>query len=826
MRRFFAFIVLAITILTISIANIPSIAQGMNQGIEFKGGFEILYQVLDQDGEEFVDSDKASATASASEVISNRIDIAGVKNPQISIEGTDMVRVTIASKNESETASIRELLASNAEITFRDVNDNLLATAGELLQDNGAGLDYQDGSPVVSLKIKDTDLWTEMTTYISGLSDGSNRIVIWLGFEEKYAETNSYGFTGDSYSTVSNNPEAAGKMVSDATVSQTFYSDVIITGSFSAETAQTMANLIAAGTIDFTLKEISVTSVGAAYGSNAFNQSLIAGAIGLGAVAVLMIIFYGIAGVVSAISLVAFVVLILFGFNWLGGEYGPDTIAATVIAIGMAVDANIITFERIKDELYKGKSLRRAFSEGTTKSLSSIMDGNITTLIAAVSLYLFGTRTVKGFATMLIISIFFTVIVMVFISKGLLSLLCQSQFFQNKKNWFGVRNKDIPDVNKGESQHFFGHFAKVDFNKKGKWIALGTSSFAVLGLVVILIMKLATGSGLNLGIQFSQGTKLYYMTADSSMSTVEDVKNFFLTNEDITVVPDQVIVGTTETEVSDAILSLYKTDLDAMNAKIDGNTLTLYTVSCSFKTELNQDVMTAINAYFGTDHDTYLDIYDSGFTLNFVSPIVAASTVKNALYSLSIAVVFIILYIAWRFKWTFSISAIIPLIHDALFMLAFFAIFRIEVNIEFISAVLAIIGYSVNDTIVEFDRVRENIVDSEKKQLTPDERYDIVNKSLQQTIGRSIMTTVSTLLTVIALLIFGSSASTNFNIAMLVGLIAGTFSSVCLAPWIWLRLEVLRDKIKAYRKAKKDARVKVESGEPEEYIFYGINDYK
>ena len=826
MRRLFAFIVLAIAVLTISVINIPTIAQSMNQGIEFKGGFEILYEVLDQDGEEIPDKDKASAVESAAEVVSSRIDIAGVKNPQISIEGNDMVRVTIASKNEAETTEIRELLTSNAEITFRDVDDNLLATATELLQDNGAQLDYQDGSPVVSLKIKDTELWTQVTTYISNQTSPDNHVVIWLGFVEKYDEKNSYGYSGDSYATSANNPEAAAKIISDASVSQVFYGDVVISGSFDADAAQKMANLIKAGTIDFTLKEISVTSIGAAYGSNAFNQSLIAGMISLIAVGILMIVYYGLSGLVSAISLVVYVVLILFGFNLLEGEYGPDTIAATVIAIGMAVDANIISFERIKDELYKGRSLRRAFAEGNKKSLSSILDANITTLIAAFSLYLFGTRTVKGFATMLVISIFFTIIVMVFVSKFMLSLLCQSQFFQNRKNWFGVRNRDIPDVAKGESQRYFGKFSKVDFNKQGKVVSSVTCSFIAVGFIFMLIFQLATGSAVNLGLQFSNGTKLYFKTADASFATTQQVTNFFQNTENINVTPSQVIIGNDEVEVSDAILSMYKTELENINATLNENTLTLHTVSVSFKYELDSETMAAINEYFLADKETYADLYDSSFTLNFVSPIVAAATVKNAIYSIIIALAFIIIYVAWRFKWTYSISAIAALIHDALFTLAFFAVFRVEINIEFVSAILAIIGYSINDTIVEYDRVRENIAETQKKRLTPAERYDVINKSLRQTVGRNVMTSVTTLMTVVSLLIFGSSASTNFNIAMLAGLTVGTFSSIYLAPLIWLRLEILRDKIKVRTDARKAAKPKVVSNEPEEYIFYGINDFK
>ncbi len=825
MRRLFAFIVLAISILAFSIANIPSITDNMNQGIEFKGGFEILYQVKDVDGEEFSANEKANATEAAAEVVSSRIDIAGVKNPLIAIEGDDYIRVTIASKNENETSDVRDLITSNAEITFRDVNDKLLATASDLLLENGATLDYNEGSPVVALKIRDTDLWGKITEDISTRTNTSDRrIVIWLGFEEEYKEENDYGFEGDSYSQVNQNPEAANKIISDASVNQAFYSDVVITGSFTDELAAKMANLIKAGTIDFQLEEISVSSIGATYGSEAFNSSLVAGLIGIIAVSILMIGVYGLAGLASAIALILYIVVTLWGFNLLEGEYGPDTIAATVIAIGMAVDANIISFERIKEELYKGKSLRKAFSEGNTKSLSSIIDANATTLIAAISLYLFGTRTVKGFATMLVLSIVFTVIIMVFFARAIVSLLMQSKFFKGKENWFGVKKEDLPDLDKGETRKQFGPFAKIPFMKFAPKISIANGGIIVVGLIFILIFSLATGKGLNLGIQFSEGTKLYFKTADPAYSSVEKVEEIF--QNEFNVNADQIVIGNDEIEVSDAMLSIYSNKLDEIGASVDGESLKVYTVSVNFKSQLDNETMDEINDYFMLDKEEYADLYNNGFTLNFVSPIVAAATVKNAMYSLAMACIFIIIYVAWRFKWTYSLASIIALVHDSLMMVAIFAIFRIEVNIEFVSAVLAIIGYSINDTIVLFDRVRENINEMDKKQITHEDRKQIVNSSLQSTTMRAIMTTVSTLLPVIALLIFGSNSSVNFNIAMLVGLVFGTLSSVFIAPFMWLRLEILHDKISAKIKTKKANKVEVISNEPEEYVFYGINDFK
>jgi SecD/SecF fusion protein len=823
MRRFIAFIILGITLLTLAAINIPGIGDNMNQGIEFKGGFEILYQVLDQNGTEYNDNEVASAVAAASEVISNRIDIAGVKNPLITIEGRDSIRVTVASRSEQETREIRNLLTSNAEITFRDVNDRLLATADQLLEENGARLDYNEGQPVVALDIKDTALFEQITAFISGQASAEQRrIVIWLGFQESYPQgANELGFTGDKYSEISRNPDAAGKIVSDATVNQTFFDDVIITGSFSAETAKKMADLILAGTIDFSLREISVSSIGASYGDEAFNRSLIAGIIGLSLVGALMIYLYGIAGIASAITLFIYVLVTLIAFNLLKGEYGPDTIAATVIGIGMAVDANIIMFERIKDELFKGKSLRTAFYEGTRKSLSSIIDANITTLIAGFALYFFGTRTVKGFATMLIISLFFTMVIVVLLAQIMVSLVAQSQYFQDKPQLFGAKKKFIPDLSKGETRKNFNVFEKFDYFKYIRKMLIVPLSIFGIGIIAFGGFGLATGSPLNLGLQFSEGTKLYTRTINPNFDTVEEVYNFFENDPIINSRPDLVIVGSETISLTPIEIELNRNLL--AGAELDGLDLKVYTVSVNYKRQLDNDTIDYINELFYADSDKYAEIFPSNYTLNFVSPIVAQQTVRNAFYALLIASLLIIVYVAWRFKFSYAVSAIIALIHDALIAFFFFTIFRIEINIEFVSATLAIIGYSVNDTIVTFDRLRENVNEFDGPKLTHDDRVKLANKSLQETVLRSVITTISTLLTVLALLIFGSRASINFNIAMLIGLTAGTYSSVFIAPYFWVLLEDLLEKFRAKYSLNK-VKVEKKSNEPEEYTFYGIND--
>lgn len=830
MRKLYAYIVAVVTLLVLSIVSLPTIVNEMQTGIEFKGGFEITYQVLDSEGSEYGSAeDKQSARDSALEVVANRLDISGVKSVGITASGDDGIVITVASKSEKETQDLRQLLTSNAVITFRDSSDNLLATADEVLKENGARLDYQDGSPVVGLSISDTNKWYDITSRVSMSQD--KMMVIWVGFEDGV----------DSYS----NQDSQGKIISAATVNQAFYGDVIITGSFDASSAQQMANLIKAGSIDFQLVELSVNSIGASYGENAFQSSLLAGAIGIGAVSILMIALYGIAGFTSVISLILFVVATLLVFNMMNGEYGPDTIAATVISIGMAVDSAVISFERMKDELRKGKNLSKSFSEGNTKSLSTILDANITTLIAAFALYIFGTRTVKGFAIMLIISTFITMVIMVGFNKALLSLVCNCKFFEDKITWFGVKKDQISDHTKPDSKPFVGFFEKIKFSKLFKYFERGFGAIMGVGVVAAIVFQLIFGNGftsfgaMNLGINFSEGTKIYFQTIDSTFATEESTKNFFIevvaantTADEKDIIPDKIVIGSGEKiEFNDTDKAYYKETLEKYNAYTESNTLPVYTVSITYKHELDDETMDYLDTYLNEmmddlwDYDLEDGILDISYSgINFVSPIVGTKTVQNALYSLVFASLFIILYVALRFKLSYSISAIYALAHDALIILFIFIIFRIEIDIEFVSAVLAIIGYSVNDTIVIFDRIRELQNEDSNPRVDLQDRLNYADKALQNTCGRSIITSITTILTVIALLIFGSEASINFNIAMMIGLVIGAFSSLSVAPSLWVKLDTKFAAIAENWKKKRASKPKHESNEVEEYTFFGIND--
>ena len=791
MRRIYAFVVLIMTLLASALLTFPSLQANMIPGIEFKGGFEILYEIAPKAGSNS-NVTLEDLVASAAETIVRRVDIAGVKNPQVAIEGDNRVRVTVAASSEEAAQSIRDLIESDADISFRDINDEDLTGGLQLLEDGGATLDYQNGKPVVALRIANTDLFAQITSRISNYEQGQNRIVIWLGFEEGV----------DSYQASQSNPSIADKIISDASVTQTINSSsAIIEGSFTAQEAQKLANAIRAGTIDFELTPISVNTIGASYGASAFNASLFAGIIGLIAVIIFVLSLYRVGGVIAGTTLLVFVVVSIVIFNMMKGEFGPDTIAATVISIGMAVDSSIIFFERFKDEAYKGRNLKRAFEEGRSKSMSTIVDANVTTLIAALVLYFFGTRTVKGFATMLVVSIVVTMVIIVFLSEFLFGILAKSKVMQKHIAWLGVNPKAIPDVSKNEISVRKGFFRDKDYMKMAKPVLAGSGVLLLIGALFFGGNALLGNGGFNLGLNFSQGTRIIISSQNVDMDSREEVLAFFQNTEGLGVTPDNIIVGTATSGTS-------------------GTEFT--TISVQFKQDLTATQQSIVNTEFGEFVDPN-GILIFSYEIVSVSPIVAQQTVYNAMWAVLLASLMIIIYTIIRFSASMATGAIIALVHDAAFIMAFFAIFRMEVNIEFVSAILAIIGYSINDTIVTFDRLRENIEESKIKELSHNDRINLANRSLQETLGRSFVTFLTTMLTVTALFVFGSDASRNFNIAMLIGLVAGTSSSVFLAPYVWVYLEDFFQKRRLAGKHDKK-HTKRKSTEPEEVVFIGLND--
>ena len=379
---------------------IPGVFGSLKFGLDLQGGFEVLYQVETVDDSE-ITKDVMNSTYKA---LLKRIDILGVNEPVITIEGNDKIRVQLAGVTDQDEA--RKILSSAATLTFRDTSDNLLMSSS-VLKAGGASVGQDSkGRPAVKLSVSDKDEFYNVTKRISGTTDKT--IVIWLDYEEGVSKfTNEQGKCGTSES----------KCLSAATVSQGFASDVIIQGDFTTEEVNNLVSLINSGSLPTKLNELSSKTVGASFGSDSLSKMVIAGSIGFAFVVLIMVSLYRFAGFISSVGLLIYTVL-TFGIFWLvGGVLTLPGIAAMVLGIGMAVDSNVINFERIKDEMQSGISLSTAFKKGNKNSISTIIDANLTTFIIALILFIFGESSVKGFATMLMISIVTTMLIMVVLQE-------------------------------------------------------------------------------------------------------------------------------------------------------------------------------------------------------------------------------------------------------------------------------------------------------------------------------------------------------------------------------------------------------------------------
>ena len=747
--RIVAFFLVVLLIGGIIGATTKNITKGINLGLDLRGGFEILYEVKPAKKGDKVTKDTLVSTVGALE---KRVNVLGVSEPNIQIEGNDRIRVQLAGVKDQQQA--RDVLSTQAKLTFRDVNDNILMDGTDLAT-NGAKQTFDEqGRPSVSLKLKSADKFRAVTEKVSSMPQPTNLMVIWLDFEEGK----------DSYKAEAAKPKP--KYLSAATVNQVFnQAEVsIVGGNFTVESAKQLSELLNAGALPVDLKEIYSTSVGAKFGEQALQKTIFASAIGIALIFLFMLVFYRLPGLVAVIMLGLYIYITLLVFNWMHAVLTLPGIAALVLGVGIAVDANVITYERLKEELRIGKSMLSAYRAGNQRSLSTILDANVTTLAAAAVLFAYGTSSVKGFATSLIVSIFVGFLTNVYGTRFLLGLLVKSRYFDKKYSYFGVKPKEVIPLSKGV-EHAPTKFDRVNFVNIGHKFFWFSVVVMILGAIILPIFKL------NLGIDFASGTRM-------------DIK----TNQAITV--SQV-----QQELHDLKVDVKKEDI--VPTGNDNKGFAVRTIGVLSKDDIAK-VKTVFHDKYGTEPN-----------VSTVSPTIGKEIARNAFIAVLIASAVIILYVSIRFRFTYALSAVLALLHDAFFIIIVFSLLHLEVDLTFIAAVLTIIGYSINDSIVTFDRNRE-LYKQKQKIRTVSDLEEIVNSSIRQTIGRSINTVMTVLLPVITLLIFGSESLRNFSIALFVGLIVGTYSSVFVASQIWLMLESRR-----LKKGKGQKKVEVNTSEPQ-----------
>lgn len=504
----------------------------------------------------------------------------------------------------------------------------------------------------------------------------------------------------------------------------------------SYEEAEQLATTIRIGALPLTLKQVRSNIVGATLGSDAISTSLKAGAIGIALVFLIMIIVFRIPGLVASFALAFYTILDLLVLNLFNVTLTLPGIAGVILSVGMAVDANVIIFTRIKEELADGKSVKQAVKGGFHNALSAIIDGNVTTLIAALVLGIFGTGTIKGFAITLAIGVVLSVFTALAVSQSLLTALVNLGVTDAK--YFGVAREP----------------KKTNFVKAGKFCMLGSLIVIIACFCMMPVNNKSKGSPLNFSVEFAGGTSL----------TVGFDKEYSLSEAEKDIVPViaeaagigeagisvQTVSGTNEIVFKMPELSDDGTD-DSQMSK----------VRSALTDKLGADVKEA----------------------NVISGSVSSEMSKNAIFSVILAAILMLIYIAIRFHDVkFGASAVIALLHDVAMVFCLYIILRLTVGNTCIACLLTIVGYSINATIIIFDRVRENIGVMKPKKAT---YKDIVNLSINQTFSRTIYTSLTTFVTIFVLYIMGVASIKEFALTLMSGVVIGAYSSVCITGPLW-----------------------------------------
>lgn len=503
----------------------------------------------------------------------------------------------------------------------------------------------------------------------------------------------------------------------------------------SYEKAENLASTIRIGGLKLELEELHSKVVGAQLGQDAIDTSIKAGAIGFVIVIIFMIAVYFIAGVASALGLTMYVALVVLLLNGFGMTLTLSGVAGIILSIGMAVDANVIIFARIREELATGKTVKSAIKIGFDKALSAIIDGNITTLIAAGVLLLLAPGTIKGFAQTLALGIVLSMFTALVVTRFVLNAF-YALGIQNAK-WYGI-GKEPKTIN--------------FLSKKGIFFGISIALIAA-GFIVMGVNKANTGDALNYSLEFKGGTATTVTFAENK--TLDQI------NAEVVPVLEDVTGSAVQIQtVQDSNEVIFKTN----------------SLSVEQRTALEDKLVEE----FGVDK--------SLITSETISSTISGEMKSDTILAVVIAIVCMLIYIRIRFSdIRFGVSSIVALLHDVLVVLAFYAVARVSVGNTFIACMLTIVGYSINATIVIFDRVRENMNTMGRN----DDLKEVVNRSITQTLSRSIFTSLTTFIMVAALYVLGVTSIRDFALPLMVGIVCGAYSSVCITGGLWY---VLRKK--------------------------------
>ncbi len=707
-------------------------ARNIKTGLDLSGGVSITYQAKGNPSAEAMEDTKYK--------LQQRVEQYSEES-QVYLEGDD--RISIEIPGETDANTILEELGTPGSLYFiaqtdADGNENYSLTGtgrtGYSLNKDIEEL-IENGSVVMS----GDDVADAQGVATQQQTTGAAEYVVTMNLTdegtEKFAEaTKKAAENGESIGIYYD-----GDFVSVPNVlNEITDGNAQITGMESIEEAQNLASTIRIGALSVELEELSSEVVGAQLGQEAITTSLIAGAVGLALVIIFMIVVYRIPGLVAGISLIIYTGLMLVMLNAFDLTLTLPGIAGIVLSIGMAVDANVIIYARIREEIAVGRSVRNSIKIGFQKALSAILDGNITTLIAAAVLGLMGTGSVRGFAMTLALGIVLSMFTALVVSRLIVNAL------------FAIGVRDEKFYGRQKERKTF------DFVGRKKIFFTISIILILVGPVAMGICHVKDGKALNYSLEFMGGTSTTVpfneeMTLDDLDNKVNPVVQKVTGDANIQM---QKVVGSNDVKIKTRELSVAERE------------------------ELNQ----LMTDEFGVDA--------SKITAQNISSTISGEMRRDAAVAVIIATACMLIYIWFRFKdIRFASSAVLALVHDVLVVLAFYAVSRISVGNTFIACMLTIVGYSINATIVIFDRIRENLRVSKKEDLA-----EVVNRSITQTLTRSIYTSLTTFITIFVLFVMGVSAIREFALPIMTGIVCGAYSSVCITGPLWY---VMRTKIGA-----------------------------
>lgn len=722
-------------------------ASQIKQGLDLAGGVSITYQVA---GDEEPSAEDMSDTIYK---LQKRVESYSTE-AQVYKEGTNRISVEIPGVTDADT--ILSDLGRPGSLYFiaqTDSAGNQNYTAVGVDADNKPqyvlNKTIEELEAEGSIVLKGTDVADARAASTTNQTTGQVQFIVELQFTDAGTKAFADATTKAYAARESIAIYYDGEFISVPSVQNAITGgNAQITGESTFEEADILASQIRIGGLKLELEELRSNVVGAQLGQEAVTTSVKAGAIGLGIIVIFMLAVYLIPGLSASLALMLYTVIVLLCLNMFDVTLTLPGIAGIILSIGMAVDANVIIFARIREEIALGKTVHSAIKIGFKKAQSAIVDGNITTLIAAAVLWLRGSGSVKGFAQTLALGIVLSMFTALVVTKLILNAM------------YAVGLKDAKFYGKAKEAKVFNILSrrKVCFACSTVVIVLG------FAMMVANTANPKVGHILNYSLDFVGGTS----------STVTFNEDMTLADIDSKVVP--VIEGITN-------------DANVQAQKVGNSTQVIFktrTLSIDERDALNQ----AMADNFGVDATT--------ITQETISSTISSEMRTDAVFAVVIATICMLLYIWFRFKdIRFAASSVTALVHDVLVVLAFYAVARISVGSTFIACMLTIVGYSINATIVIFDRIRENQAEMNKKSSLE----DVVNKSISQTLSRSIFTSLTTFIMVAVLYIMGVSSIREFALPLMVGIVCGTYSSVCLAGSIWYMLRTKADqKAKAGRK--------------------------